>query len=300
VPGTVIYVFQADEDWDQTQIDASVPQPFFSVSPIEPPDHMWGEGWLPDSQVQVAIDGFSTTIPTDGDGRFEAMDVGFDIQAGQLVTVSQGDDADYVKTHEVLDLTISDVDAVADTVSGVGAADTLTYVNLTAEDSVVVSSDAEGSWSADLGSEGLDIVPGTVIYVFQADEDWDQTQIDASVPGASLVFNGFAEPVDNQAVNLVTAGRTVPLKFRVTTSDGEAVNDLGHVTVSVITLECEFGTTEDQLEEYASGSSGLQNLGDGYYQYNWKTPKSYQNSCKLLTLDIGDGVPHTAEFTFVR
>jgi hypothetical protein len=44
----------------------------------------------------------------------------------------------------------------------------------------------------------------------------------------------------------------------------------------------------------------LQNLGDGFYQYNWKTPKSYKNSCKLLTLDIGDGVPHTAQFFFTR
>jgi hypothetical protein len=447
---------------------------WFAVSPIEPPDHMWGMEWLPDSEVQVDIDDpdvvgtvdFTTNIPTDGDGRFEVYDLPFDIQAGQLVTVSQGD---HVKTHEVIDLTITEIDATADTVSGVGAADSLTYVNVGPAPQVVVTSDATGVWTVDLGAEGIDLVPGGTVYVFQADEDWDQTQIDAHVetPGASIQvvpvgdyvdligfapgvvtvtingtaldpapdggsgdervsladygidlvagdvviasqngsiaevttvhveitgvdsttgvvsglapdgalvnveawtddgsaervttanggafsvdfslpggpsdpnpdvvtltpgsavtafvydvphtgdaskhdwqvpevayeFVGFGDPVDNEAVNLVTAGRTVPLKFRVTTGTGDPVTDLTEVSVTVTTLQCELGTTTDQIEEYAAGNSGLQNLGDGYYQYNWKTPKSYKNSCKLLTLDIGDGVAHTANFHFIR
>jgi hypothetical protein len=92
----------------------------------------------------------------------------------------------------------------------------------------------------------------------------------------------------------------VPLKFRITTSASDPVTDLVDVSVTVTTLQCEFGSTPDQVEEYAAGNSGLQNLGDGYYQYNWKTPKSYKDSCKLLTIDIGDGVPHTAQFHFTR
>ena len=34
---------------------------------------------------------------------------------------------------------------------------------------------------------------------------------------------------------------------------------------------------------------GLQNLGDGYYQFDWKTPKSYAKSCKTLRLDLAEG-----------
>ncbi|MGH8628647.1 MAG: hypothetical protein ACREYC_26385, partial [Gammaproteobacteria bacterium] len=30
-------------------------------------------------------------------------------------------------------------------------------------------------------------------------------------------------------------------------------------------------------------------LGDGYYKFNWKSPKSYANSCKTLKLDLGQG-----------
>ena len=33
----------------------------------------------------------------------------------------------------------------------------------------------------------------------------------------------------------------------------------------------------------------LQNLGNGYYQLNWKTPSGYARSCKLMRLDLGEG-----------
>ena len=35
----------------------------------------------------------------------------------------------------------------------------------------------------------------------------------------------------------------------------------------------------DQLEQVAPGGSGLQNLGQGYYQLNWKTSKSFAGTC---------------------
>jgi hypothetical protein len=56
----------------------------------------------------------------------------------------------------------------------------------------------------------------------------------------------------------------------------------------------------DPVDAYASGKSGLQNQGDGYYQFNWATPKTYANSCRLLQLDLGDGVTHTALFQFKK
>ena len=67
-----------------------------------------------------------------------------------------------------------------------------------------------------------------------------------------------------------------------------------------MSLSCSLGTTADLLEEVAAGGSGLQNLGDGYYQLNWKTPKTYADSCKTLKLDLGDGVTHDALFKFTR
>jgi hypothetical protein len=65
-------------------------------------------------------------------------------------------------------------------------------------------------------------------------------------------------------------------------------------------LTCPAGTTTDTIEEYAAGNSGLQNLGDGYYQWNWKSPSNYANSCKTLKLNLGEGFEHTALFQFKK
>ena len=64
-------------------------------------------------------------------------------------------------------------------------------------------------------------------------------------------------------------------------------------------LACSPGTLIDTLEEVATVGSGLQNLGDGYYQINWKTSKDYAGSCKELTLNIDTWVIiKTALFKF--
>ena len=65
-------------------------------------------------------------------------------------------------------------------------------------------------------------------------------------------------------------------------------------------LACDLAGSLDQVEETASGSSGLQNLGDGYYQLNWKSPAGYANSCKTLTVDLGLGLRAQALFRFTR
>lgn len=36
------------------------------------------------------------------------------------------------------------------------------------------------------------------------------------------------------------------------------------------------------MEEEAAGSSGLQYIGDGYWQFNWKTPKDYAGTCRAM------------------
>jgi hypothetical protein len=113
-------------------------------------------------------------------------------------------------------------------------------------------------------------------------------------------FSGFAQPVDANARNVAKAGRTIPLKWRVTDAAGAPITGLTSVGVTAASLSCSVGATGDAIEEYASGSSGLQDLGDGYYQFNWATPKSYANSCKTLRLDLGDGIARTATFEFTK
>ena len=99
---------------------------------------------------------------------------------------------------------------------------------------------------------------------------------------------------------MAKAGQAIPLKWRVTDAAGAPVTTLTSVSVTATAAACDLGGSEDQVEEYAAGSSGLQNLGNGYYRYDWKTPAAYARSCKTLRVDLGDGVAHTASFRFTR
>ncbi len=116
-------------------------------------------------------------------------------------------------------------------------------------------------------------------------------------------FTGFSQPVDNlPALNTANSGQAIPLKWQITDVNGQPVTNLASVMVTAVSFSCPVGTAPDQLEEYAPGSSGLLNQGDGNYQFDWKTPKSYAASCKTMKLDLGEGpgMERTALFQFVK
>jgi N-acylglucosamine 2-epimerase len=111
-------------------------------------------------------------------------------------------------------------------------------------------------------------------------------------------FTGFQAPVDNGVVNVAKAGTAIPLKWRLTDHAGNPVLDLAEVRITSAGHTCDGGAPEDAIEEVASGASGLQNLGDGNYQINWKSPKTYAGTCRTVQLDLGEGQMRTAEFRF--
>lgn len=112
-------------------------------------------------------------------------------------------------------------------------------------------------------------------------------------------FSGFFQPVDNGVLNVARAGRAIPLKWRLTDASGSPITNLAAASISTVTLNCgSLAEGTDAIEEYAAGASGLQNLGDGYYQLNWKSPSTYVGSCKRLRLDLGEGAFRTADFQF--
>ena len=49
------------------------------------------------------------------------------------------------------------------------------------------------------------------------------------------------------------------------------------------------GDPLDAVEEAASGASGLQYVGDGYWGFNWKTPKNYAESCRAMYVEFNSG-----------
>jgi CSLREA domain-containing protein len=115
------------------------------------------------------------------------------------------------------------------------------------------------------------------------------------------MFEGFFSPVnDEPTLNSAKAVQTIPLKWHLQDVFGNPITDLSSATVSVTSLACTAGATTDAIEEYARGTSGLQNLGDGHYQFNWATPKNYAGTCKTMRLDLGDGITQTALFQFTK
>jgi Zn-dependent M28 family amino/carboxypeptidase len=164
---------------------------------------------------------------------------------------------------------------------------------------------------------GADLIHGMI------GEDWASCgELDTSSVGAKNVscsdnagnssevnynviysFSGFFQPVDSlPALNTANSGQAIPLKWRITDVNGNPVTNLANVVVTAANLSCSLGITVDQVEEYTTGTSGLLNQGDGYYQFNWKTPKTYANSCKTMMFDLGEGsgMERTALFQFTK
>jgi len=115
-------------------------------------------------------------------------------------------------------------------------------------------------------------------------------------------FSGFERPVDNPPiVNYAKAGSAIPVKWRITDLYGTPISDpasfqsLTSYTVSCVSFS---GEPVDELGTYSPGSSGLQYLGDGYWQFNWKTPKTYAGQCRMMVLTLADQNKYTAIFHF--
>ncbi len=106
-------------------------------------------------------------------------------------------------------------------------------------------------------------------------------------------FDGFFEPIDNLMMNVSKAGQAVPVKWRLTDNNGAPIADpasfagLWSYPISCIDAS---SLASDAVEEYAAGSSGLQYNGDGYWQFNWKTPKSYANQCFAMYVLFDSGI----------
>lgn len=112
-------------------------------------------------------------------------------------------------------------------------------------------------------------------------------------------FTGFAAPINNlPTVNTAKAGQAVPVKWTITDFYGVGVSDPSSFeAVTSSSGACAVGAPFDAVETY-TGNSGLQYLGGGSWQFNWKTPKSYAGLCRTLHLTLADGGDHTAAFSF--
>lgn len=112
-------------------------------------------------------------------------------------------------------------------------------------------------------------------------------------------FGGFSAPVnDAPTINEARAGQTIAVKWRLTDAAGAPIADsTSFVSLTSSSASCDPSDATDAIETY-SGGSGLQYLGDGTWQFNWKTPKAYAGQCRVMTLTLADGTAYSALFRF--
>lgn len=117
-----------------------------------------------------------------------------------------------------------------------------------------------------------------------------------------FTFYGFDRPIDNQPiVNNAKAGSSIPVKWQITDLNGAPISDpssFESLTSYGVSCGSFSDAPVDELDEYNTGSSGLQYLGDGYWQFNWKTAKGFAGQCRIMVLKLADGSIHTAYFKF--
>ncbi len=131
------------------------------------------------------------------------------------------------------------------------------------------------------------------------DEAGNSTSVSCTY-SVGYAFQGFFQPIDNlPTVNSAKAGQTIPVKWRITDYFGVGVaNPASFSSITSGSLTCDSSDPQDAIETYA-GSSGLQYQGNGNWQFNWKTPKTYAGQCRVMRLNLADGASNRmAEFQF--
>jgi hypothetical protein len=122
----------------------------------------------------------------------------------------------------------------------------------------------------------------------QSGDPYGPYAVEAGPTTTPAVLGGFYPPVDSPAVgtNLAKAGQTIPLKFYAETTLGP-ITDLTTVNLSVVSTDCgQLDEGLDPIESYSTATNvPLENLGGGYYQYNWKTMKG-ATGCRVVTLTL--------------
>lgn len=169
-------------------------------------------------------------------------------------------------------------------------------VNLADDTSVTVPAGSSATVAQGTGGRySITDVSGPVTLTIEG-----QTKvITAATTIAAWTFVGFAQPVDNSGVlNSLQAGQAVPLKWRILDANGAAVTDLTTASLSTTSIPCQATAPTDAIEQFEAAESELKNLGNGYYQINWKASKTYAGSCRRLDLDLSEGITRQALFKF--
>jgi hypothetical protein len=107
-----------------------------------------------------------------------------------------------------------------------------------------------------------------------------------------FVFKGFKPPVKMGQINKAKGGQAIPLKWQLTDANKKPISaPASFVAVKSYLVDCTtlVGDPTTATVEGAPGHSGLKYQGNGNWQFNWKTLKSYSGTCRKMFVAFNGG-----------
>jgi DNA-binding beta-propeller fold protein YncE len=140
---------------------------------------------------------------------------------------------------------------------------------------------------------------GTTTVNATADDGAGHTSTCSFTVTVQYNFAGFFPPVANlPALNIVQAGRGIPVKFSLSGDKGLGIFAAGSPSSGPIA--CNSSDPAILLEETvtAGGSSLSYDPTTDQYTYTWKTEQGWAGTCRQLVVQLNDGSIHRANFKF--
>lgn len=140
---------------------------------------------------------------------------------------------------------------------------------------------------------------GTTTVSATADDGAGHTSACSFTVTVQYNFAGFFPPVANlPALNVVQAGRAIPVKFSLSGNKGLGIFAAGSPSSGPIV--CNSSDPATLLEETltAGGSSLSYDPTTDQYVYVWKTEPGWSGTCRQLVVQLNDGSSHRANFRF--
>lgn len=140
---------------------------------------------------------------------------------------------------------------------------------------------------------------GTTTVHATADDGAGHTSSCSFTVTVAYNYAGFFPPVDNlPALNVVQAGRAIPVKFSLSGYKGLGIFAAGSPESGPIVCNSSDPAVDLTETVNAGGSSLSYNPTTDQYNYVWKTEGSWAGTCRQLVVTLNDGSTHRANFKF--